>query len=144
MYSVKNLSYICTMLECIEKIFIYSSPFDNVDDFIWANDQQNYNANWSLLLAVGEETKRLDSNLKNHYPQIPWRNIAGMRNFLAHDYRGIDRDLVYEVININLPDLKRVLIDMVSKVDYNDSLLIEVLDSPYYQHIQYLREKLND
>ena len=119
MYNIKNLSYVCTMLECVEKVFLYSSPFDTVEDFIWANDQQNYNASWDPLLAIGEESKRLDTGLKNEYQQIPWRNIAGIRNFLAHDYRGIDFDLVYEVINVNLPDLKEVLIDMVSKVNYD-------------------------
>ncbi|GAB2573986.1 HepT-like ribonuclease domain-containing protein [Spirosoma areae] len=144
MYNIKNLSSICTMLECIEKIFLYSKPFTNIEDFIWANDQQNYNASWGLLLVVGEESKRLDSGLKNEHPQIPWRNIAGMRNFLAHDYRGIDYDLVYEVINKNLPALKEVLVDMVGKVDYDKTLLMEVLESPYYRHIQYLRDKLHD
>ena len=144
MYNLNNLSYICTMLECIEKVFLYSSPFDNVEDFIWANDQQNYNASWGLLLVIGEESKRLDSGLKNEHQQIPWRNIAGMRNFLAHDYRGIDFDLVYEVINVNLPDLKDALIDMVDKVNYDKALLTEVIDSPYYRHIQYLRDKLHD
>lgn len=144
MYNSRNLSYICTMLECIEKVFIYSSPFDNVEDFIWANDQQNYNASWGLLLAVGEESKRLESELKAKHRQIPWRNIAGMRDFLAHDYRGIDYDLVYEVIHVNLPELKSVLIDMVSDIDFDNVLLKEVLDSPYYRHIQYLRDKLND
>jgi uncharacterized protein with HEPN domain len=135
------------MLECIEKIFLYSSGFDNVEDFIWANDQQNYNASWGLLLAVGEESKRLDAGLKNEHQQIPWRNIAGMRNFLAHDYRdyrGIDYDLVYEVLHVNLPDLKEVLIAVVNKVDYDKTLLKAALDSPYYRHIQYLRDKLND
>ena len=132
------------MLECIEKIYIYSSPFDDVEDFIWANDQQNYNASWGLRFAIGEESKRRDSGLKKEDKQIPWRNIAGMRNFLAHDYRGIDCDLVYEVININLPDLKGALIDMVSKVNDDKILLKAVLDSPYYRHIQYLRDKLND
>ena len=144
MYNSKNLSAVCTMLECIEKVFIYSQPFNHVDDFVWANDQQNYNASWGLLLAIGEESKRLDTNLKSKYPQIPWRNIAGMRNFLAHDYRGIDYDLVYDVINGNRPPLKEVLIDMVSLIDYEKPLLAEALDSPYYRHIQYLRDKLND
>lgn len=144
MYSAKNLSYICTMLECIEKIFLYSGSFNNVEDFIWANNQQNYNASWALLLTIGEEIKRLGPSLKNEYQQIPWRSIAGMRNFLAHDYRGIDNDLVYEVINVNLPDLKEALVDMVGKVDYTKSLLVEVLDSSYYQHIQYLRDKIHD
>lgn len=142
MYNSKNLAYVCTMLECIEKIFLYSSSFANVEEFVWANDQQNYNASWGLLMAIGEESKRLDSGLKNEHQQIPWRNIAGMRNFLAHDYRGIDFDLVYDVIKTNLPDLKDALIDMVDKVEYEKALLTEVLKSPYYRHIQYLHDKL--
>lgn len=126
MYSIKNLSYICTMLECIEKILLYSSPFDNVEAFVWSNDQLNYNATWGLLLAIGEESKRIDNGLKEDYPQIPWPNISGMRNFLAHDYRGIDYDLVYDVINVNLPDLKNALVDMVDKVECDKELLKEV------------------
>ena len=144
MYSSNNLAYVCTMLECIEKIVLYSSPFSNVEDFVWANDQQNYNASWGLLLVIGEESKHLDLALKNSYPNVPWRNIAGMRNFLAHNYRGIDYDLVYEVINTYLPKLKDALIEMVDKINYDKELLITALNSPYYRHIQYLRRKLND
>ncbi|MGA0557049.1 DUF86 domain-containing protein [Larkinella sp. VNQ87] len=132
------------MLECIEKIFLYSSPFSSVEEFVWANDQQNYNASWGLLLVIGEESKQLDAGLKSSYPQIPWRNIAGMRNFLAHNYRGIDYDLVYEVINSYLPPLKDVLIEMVDKIDYEKGLLKTALDSPYYRHIRYLYSKLDD
>ncbi len=144
MYNIKNLSYICTMLECIEKIFLYSGSFVSVNEFVRANDQQNYNASWGLLMAIGEESKRPDSGLKNEYPQIPWRDIADMRNFLAHDYRGIDLGLVYDVITTHLSDLKDALINMVDKVEYEKALLTEVLNSPYYRHIQYLRDKLYD
>lgn len=144
MYTSRNLAYVCTMLECIEKNFLHSGSFSNVEDFVWANDQQNYNASWGLLLVIGEESKQLEPDLKSTYHHIPWRNIAGMRNFLAHNYRGIDYNLVYEVINVYLPKLKDVLIDMVDKIEYDKELLIAALDSPYYRHIQYLRSKLND
>ncbi|WP_460672542.1 HepT-like ribonuclease domain-containing protein [Larkinella ripae] len=132
------------MLECIEKIILYSRSFTNVEEFVWANDQQNYNASWGLFLVIGEEAKQLDSGLKSAHQQIPWRNIAGMRNFLAHNYRGIDYDLVYEVINNYLPSLKDVLIKMVDQIEYEKELLKTALDSPYYRHIQYLRSKLDD
>lgn len=143
MYSEKHLSYICTMLECIEKVYLYSAPFDSVEDFVWINDQLNYNASWSLLWAIGEESKRIDEALKSEFPEIPWHSIAGMRNFLTHDYRGIDVDLVYEVIQKNLPELKTVLLKMVDRVTYHKDLLQEALDLPYYRHIQYLRDKLS-
>lgn len=86
MFSSRNLVYICTILECIEKIFIYVGGFSKASEFEWANDQLNFNATWGLLLVVGEESKKIDVGLKNLYSTIPWQQIAGMRNYLAHDY----------------------------------------------------------
>lgn len=144
MFSHRNFTYICTILECIEKIFIYSIGFSDAITFAWANDQLNFNATCSLLLVIGEESKKIDSKLKHLYPTIPWQQITSTRNYLAHDYRGVDKDLVYQIIHNDLENLKNVLIDMLNKVDYEDGALIEALDSPYYRHIQYLRDKLND
>lgn len=67
-----------------------------------------------------------------------------MYNYLAHDYRGVDKDLVYQTSRVSLVVLKDVLIDMIDKVDYEDGALVEALSSSYYQHIQYLRSKLHD
>lgn len=144
MYSNRNITFICTILECIEKAFIYSHNFADADSFAWANDQMNFNATWGLLLAIGEESKKIDADLKKEYPQIPWQQMAGMRNYLAHDYRGVDKELVYQTSRSSLRELKTVLIDMISRVDYEVGALTEALDSPYYRHIQYLRDKLSN
>lgn len=102
MFSNKNLTYICTILECIEKIITYTQGFSVADDFVRANDQLNYNATWSLLLVIREEAKKIDKVLKASYPVIPWRQLAGMRNHLAHDYRGVDAELVLTPASMNL------------------------------------------
>jgi len=49
MYKDKNLVYILTILEAIEKIKIYSKNFENTDDFLWDNNQQNFNASVNLF-----------------------------------------------------------------------------------------------
>ncbi len=144
MYTDDNLVYIFTMLECIEKIFIYAEDYSNAEELAWAKDQRDFNAIWALLLVMGEESKKVEADLKKEFQDIPWKNMAGMRNYLAHDYRGIDHERVWDVIKINLPNLKDVLVAMIDKIAYDNRMLIRALDSPYYQHIQYLREKLND
>lgn len=87
MFSYKNLVYILTALECIEKSFIYSKDFNDVDSFYKANEQMNFNACQILLQTIGEETKKIAAGLKDQYENIPWQNIGNLRNRIAHDYR---------------------------------------------------------
>jgi len=45
-------------------------------------------------------------NLKTKYPQVPWKEIAGMRDKLVHQYFGVDLELVWETVRRELPELK--------------------------------------
>ena len=64
MFSSKNLTYILTILEAIEKIFYYSKEFKDEEEFYFANKQLNFNASVNLLIAIGEENKKIDKELK--------------------------------------------------------------------------------
>ncbi len=90
MYEKKNFTYILTILESIEKIFIYTKDFKNADEFYTQNDQMNFNACQVLLLVIGEESKKINDDLKAEHSKIPWNLISGLRNRIAHDYRSID------------------------------------------------------
>ena len=98
MYSDKNLIYILTILEAIEKLKIYTKDFSNAHDFWLANNQLNFNASSNLLLAVGEETKKIDNKLKEEFPNIQWIAVKELRNRLAHDYRSSDPDILWQII----------------------------------------------
>ena len=67
MFESKNMLYILTMLEAIEKVFIYSSDFVDEQEFYDANRQLNFNATVNLLIAIGEENKKIDKDLKNEF-----------------------------------------------------------------------------
>ena len=142
MYSDDNLVYVFTMLECCEKTFLYAEVCQTAEELVWLNDQREFNAVWALMLVIGEESKKLETGLKDEFTTIPWRTIAAMRNFLAHDYRGIDHERVWEVLRDSLPELKECLITMIDRIRYDDGIIRRALDSPYYRHIQYLRNKL--
>ena len=64
MFDSKNILYILTMLEAIEKIFIYSADFEDEEKFYFANKQLNFNASVNLLIAIGEENKKINEELK--------------------------------------------------------------------------------
>ena len=58
------------------------------------------------LEIIGEATKNLPSDFKKKYPDIPWKKIAGLRDKLIHGYFGIDLNLVWSVVQNEIPLLK--------------------------------------
>ena len=57
------------------------------------------------LQTLAESTQRLSESLRSTEPDVPWRAIAGFRNVLTHGYLDIDREVVWSVIEQDLPDL---------------------------------------
>jgi uncharacterized protein with HEPN domain len=60
------------------------------------------------LLAIGEAAKDLDEDLKSRYPHIPWRQILGLRNILAHEYFIRESEIIWETLKSGLPELAAV------------------------------------
>lgn len=139
MYSEKNIIYILTLLECIEKCWIYTKDYSNVEEFMWANEQKDLNATISLFIAIGEESKKIQNELKDVISiKINWKSVAGIRDKISHDYRGINEDLLWNTIHNELYLLKDALIEMLKLLNIPKDLLKEFLQSKYYIHIQYL------
>jgi uncharacterized protein with HEPN domain len=68
------------------------------------------------LEVVGEAVKGLDAETRARAPDVPWRRIAGMRDVLIHHYFGVDLEVVWRVVEIEVPSLLTVvekLIDVV-------------------------------
>jgi uncharacterized protein with HEPN domain len=55
---------------------------------------------------IGEATKNLSGITRGQYKNIPWKDLAGMRDKLIHDYFGVDVDAVWETVNKDIPALK--------------------------------------
>ena len=61
------------------------------------------------LEIVGEAAKHLSASIKENQPEIPWREIAAMRDKMIHEYFGVNLEVVWTVVERNLPELKRAI-----------------------------------
>jgi uncharacterized protein with HEPN domain len=61
------------------------------------------------LEVIGEAVKKLPAEYCANEPRVDWRRAAGMRDRLIHDYFGVDYDIVWDVIQKQLPDLRKVV-----------------------------------
>ena len=57
------------------------------------------------IALIGEAIKRLSREFRNQHPEVPWDDVAGMRDVIAHKYDRIDLDIVWQVIQRNIPEL---------------------------------------
>ena len=92
------------------------------------NDHKTQDAVIRNLEVIGQAVKDLGTErMSNEQPDIPWTQIAGARNVLAHQYLGVDLDLVWNIVDQNLPSLKaaihetadRLAIDLPERGDPN-------------------------
>jgi len=139
MYNEDNLVYIFTILEAIEKIELYSKDFKDDESFYFANEQMNFNAVVGLLIAIGEENKKITEDIKNNH-KFNWSDVSKMRDKISHNYRGINPFMVWDIIQNSLKSYKQLLIQILPKVKGFSSGLDEVLNSSFYNHIGYLKE----
>ncbi len=67
------------------------------------------------LQVLAESSKRLSDALKSTHPQINWPGIAGFRNLLVHDYFSVDLGIVWQIVMVDMPSLKRAVIAMLAR-----------------------------
>ncbi len=62
---------------------------------------------------IGEATKKLSKEIRDRHPQIPWKDMAGLRDKLIHGYFGVDLDAVWDTVKRDIPQLKNSLRNLI-------------------------------
>lgn len=72
---------------------------------VFESDEQSFDAVLKNLEVIGEAAKRLPPEVKESHPEIAWRDIAGLRDIIVHEYFGLDLDIVWDVVESRVPVL---------------------------------------
>lgn len=106
------------------KIFLRHilESIEAIENYTKGESKEKFSKNISLQDAlnrrieiIGEATKNLSPGFKKKYPDIEWREIAGMRNKLIHEYFGVNSDMVWEVVRKDIPKLKKQITELLEK-----------------------------
>jgi uncharacterized protein with HEPN domain len=80
---------------------------------VFFNDPKTVDAVMRNLAIIGEASKKIPADARRKYPDVEWKKMAGLRDIVVHDYFGIDEDIIWDVVSVRIPELKRHL-DLVS------------------------------
>jgi len=106
------VDFLMDILDSIEKIENFVEGFD-FEKF--TKDPKTIYAVVRALEIIGEATKNLPNFLKVEHPEVPWRNMAGFRDKVAHSYFGVDLEVVWDTAVNDAPSLKPLIAKILNE-----------------------------
>ncbi|RZM82144.1 HepT-like ribonuclease domain-containing protein [Leptolyngbya iicbica] len=103
--------YLSNILECIQRIESYVTE----GKAAFMDNSMMQDAVIRNFEIIGEATKRLSETVKRDHAEIPWRQMAGFRDVLIHDYLSVDMNEVWSVIERDLPVIKPALLSLAQQ-----------------------------
>ena len=101
----RDISYLKSIVKYCEDIASIHESYDNSYEKYYTHRGYQYSICFCVE-QIGEMGKKLrDDGYAEKYPQIPWNEIAGLRNRIAHGYDAIDQEMVYDISINDIPEL---------------------------------------
>jgi uncharacterized protein with HEPN domain len=95
------------IIEAINKIDRYTG---GIDFDSWLKDEKTIDAVIRNIEVIGEASSHLPKEIQEQFEDVPWKMMRGIRNILAHEYFGVDLEIVWKTVKEDLPALKKLLL----------------------------------
>lgn len=97
-----DVQFLADSKEAILRINAYTEEL-NYEQFL--QDKKTQDAVVRNLEIIGEAAKNISEELKDRYPQIPWKDLAAVRDKLIHHYFGVNFEIVWNIVKEELPEI---------------------------------------
>ena len=105
-------------------IFDISDSVDKIIRFVgnllkseFFSDDKTFDAVMRNLEIIGEAAKKIPPDVKELFPEIAWKKISGLRDIVVHEYFGIDEDIIWDVIENKIPELKENIVKIINHIN---------------------------
>lgn len=105
--------YLEDMIEFSERVISYSEGFSK-EEFIAS--RLNYDATIRNVELIGEAATHIPDEVRNQYEEVPWRQVVAARNQMIHGYLGVDDDILWSIIQDDVPALLVTLKDVHRRI----------------------------
>lgn len=105
--------YLADILDAVNSIEDFVRDMDH-NAFV--GDRKTRSAVIRELEVIGEAAGRISNELKALHPDIDWRTIKDLRNILAHEYFGIDNEIIWEIVTEKLAPLKKRVVEILPQI----------------------------
>ena len=112
------MAYIEDMIEAIDKIIRYLDTVNGLREFL--RNEMVTDAVTKNYEIIGEAANQIPKIIKDKYPEVPWKQMYGLRNFAAHEYHTIDPQILWEIAEDHLIENKAQLEEVLEKERENE------------------------
>lgn len=107
------VEYLNHILDECNYILSVITPEISKTDFL--DDETLKRAVIRSLEIIGEATKKIPADIKLKWSSVRWKDMAGMRDKLIHDYMGVNYTIVWDVVKNKIPELTKQISDVITK-----------------------------
>jgi uncharacterized protein with HEPN domain len=103
------------MLQACAAAREYAEPLGGIAEL--RTDRRTRDAVLHNLFVLGEAAKAVPQDFREKHPEVDWRGIAGLRDIIGHEYFGVDDEILWDVVQTELPDLVEQLRRILDALD---------------------------
>ena len=103
--------YIKDILQACDDIQNFTVGLHSIGDL--EKDRRTFLAVIHCLEIIGEAARQMPKSFREKHPEIPWREAVGLRTVIAHEYFGLDNEIIWDVVKTRIPSLA----EQIKKID---------------------------
>ncbi|PTW01320.1 uncharacterized protein with HEPN domain [Halanaerobium saccharolyticum] len=109
----RDLLFLKDIIKAMNKIFSYTEKMTKED---FKKDDKTIDAVLRNIEIIGEAANKLSEKIYEENKNVPWGRMIGLRNIVIHEYFGVDLNIIWQIVTVNLPETKPKIEEILKKM----------------------------